>query len=280
MRARGGIRPLAGMLGAGFVGVVLVMALVSDGGHPALRGCGSPRPRTRPRPAVDVAALSARGLSASRQRRARVHALVCFYGSDARQDARARALDKSALSFFSLDKHLSSALSSFPLDTQHALFPHQGRRERCSSCTEGIIPSRCTWETGEPTTRPSGAATTQTAISEMLQRTRRRHTFSKVLDTVTLQSKYNRTLTLQNLCQAYADPSPLAIINDNYKEGQLNPFPGPKNFGPDSPMIWLDAEADDLGLGTAHILKSALYRVSIEGLLYSNCAGPLTIATF
>ncbi len=66
---------------------------------------------------------------------------------------------------------------------------------------------------------------------------------------LTSHSKYDRTLTLQNSCQAYADPSPLAIINDNYKEGQLNPFPGPKNFGPDSPMIWLDAEADDLGLG-------------------------------
>ena len=38
MRARGGIRPLAGMMGAGFVGVVLVMALVSDGGRPALHG--------------------------------------------------------------------------------------------------------------------------------------------------------------------------------------------------------------------------------------------------
>jgi len=38
-----------------------------------------------------------------------------------------------------------------------------------------------------------------------------------------------------------SDPSPLAIINDNYKEGQLNPFPGPKNYGPDSPMIWVTA---------------------------------------
>ena len=38
-----------------------------------------------------------------------------------------------------------------------------------------------------------------------------------------------------------SDPSPLAIINDDYKEGQLNPFPGPKNFGPDSPMIWVTA---------------------------------------
>ena len=38
-----------------------------------------------------------------------------------------------------------------------------------------------------------------------------------------------------------SDPSPLAIINDDYKEGQLNPFPGPKNFGPDSPMSWVTA---------------------------------------
>jgi hypothetical protein len=36
-----------------------------------------------------------------------------------------------------------------------------------------------------------------------------------------------------------SDPSPLAIINEDYKEGQLNPFPGPKNFGPDSPMSWV-----------------------------------------
>jgi len=42
--------------------------------------------------------------------------------------------------------------------------------------------------------------------------------------------------------EAYADPSPLAIINEDYKEGQLNPFPGPVNFGPDSPMSWAPAE--------------------------------------
>jgi len=42
--------------------------------------------------------------------------------------------------------------------------------------------------------------------------------------------------------EAYADPSPLAIINEDYKEGQLNPFPGPVNFGPDSPMSWAPEE--------------------------------------
>ena len=41
---------------------------------------------------------------------------------------------------------------------------------------------------------------------------------------------------------AYSNPSPLAIINEDYKEGQLNPYPGPRNFGPDSPVAWLPEE--------------------------------------
>merc|ERR1719183_897888 len=45
--------------------------------------------------------------------------------------------------------------------------------------------------------------------------------------------------------EAYADPSPLAIINDAYVEGKLNPYPGPKNFGPDSPISWLPEEEMD-----------------------------------
>ena len=45
--------------------------------------------------------------------------------------------------------------------------------------------------------------------------------------------------------EAYADPSPLAIINDAYVEGKLNPYPGPKNFGPDSPISWLPEEEID-----------------------------------
>lgn len=56
----------------------------------------------------------------------------------------------------------------------------------------------------------------------------------------------------KNKEEAYANPSPLAIINDDYKEGQLNPFPGPRNFGPDSPMSWL-GEDDELGLGVAAV---------------------------
>ncbi|EKX45285.1 hypothetical protein GUITHDRAFT_163361, partial [Guillardia theta CCMP2712] len=44
---------------------------------------------------------------------------------------------------------------------------------------------------------------------------------------------------------AYSNPSPLAIINDDYKEGQLNPYPGPRNFGPDSPVAWLPEEEMD-----------------------------------
>jgi hypothetical protein len=50
--------------------------------------------------------------------------------------------------------------------------------------------------------------------------------------------------------EAYADPSPLAIINEKYGEGKLNPFPGPRNFGPDSPMIWApeDEMADYPGM--------------------------------
>jgi len=45
--------------------------------------------------------------------------------------------------------------------------------------------------------------------------------------------------------KAYEDASPLALINENYKEGQLNPYPGPRNFGPDSPYAWLPEEAAD-----------------------------------
>ncbi|KAJ1480916.1 hypothetical protein T484DRAFT_1900334 [Baffinella frigidus] len=41
---------------------------------------------------------------------------------------------------------------------------------------------------------------------------------------------------------AYADPSPLAIIGEQYGEGDVNPYPGPKNWGPDSPISWLPEE--------------------------------------
>jgi len=49
---------------------------------------------------------------------------------------------------------------------------------------------------------------------------------------------------------AYDDPSPLAIINMDYKEGDVNPYPGPRNWGPDSPVAWLpeEEEADYPGL--------------------------------
>mmetsp|Transcript_39320 Transcript_39320/g.123948 ORF Transcript_39320/g.123948 Transcript_39320/m.123948 type:complete len:100 (+) Transcript_39320:293-592(+) len=46
--------------------------------------------------------------------------------------------------------------------------------------------------------------------------------------------------------EAYADPSPLAIIGEQcQEEHRWNcPFPGPINYGPDSPAIWLPE--DDL----------------------------------
>jgi len=44
--------------------------------------------------------------------------------------------------------------------------------------------------------------------------------------------------------EAYANASPLAIINEQCtKEHSWDcPFPGPKNYGPDSPAIWLPEE--------------------------------------
>mmetsp|Transcript_46347 Transcript_46347/g.112854 ORF Transcript_46347/g.112854 Transcript_46347/m.112854 type:complete len:159 (+) Transcript_46347:75-551(+) len=44
---------------------------------------------------------------------------------------------------------------------------------------------------------------------------------------------------------AYDDESPLAIINMKYDDVKANPFPGPRNYGPDSPYIWLSDEAAD-----------------------------------
>jgi len=176
MRARGGIRPLAGMMGAGFVGVVLVMALVSDGGRPALHGAAA-RARALARALSLILLHSQRAGSVHRASVLR----ACMLLSSSTLVMHAKILEPGrSKKMLSLPSHLTRNTA--------ALCLHQGLRERCSSCTEGTIPSRCTWEIGEPTTRPSGAATTQTAISEMWQRTRRRHTFSKVLDTVTSYS--------------------------------------------------------------------------------------------
>mmetsp|Transcript_11515 Transcript_11515/g.32140 ORF Transcript_11515/g.32140 Transcript_11515/m.32140 type:complete len:163 (+) Transcript_11515:182-670(+) len=47
---------------------------------------------------------------------------------------------------------------------------------------------------------------------------------------------------------AYKDLSPLAIINEDYKKDQVNPFPGPKNWGPDSPIAWLPEDGSVAGL--------------------------------
>ena len=41
-------------------------------------------------------------------------------------------------------------------------------------------------------------------------------------------------------------------------------------------MIWLDAEADDLGLGTADMLKSTFYR----GVLYCKCTRAVSFHNF
>mmetsp|Transcript_53873 Transcript_53873/g.127313 ORF Transcript_53873/g.127313 Transcript_53873/m.127313 type:complete len:174 (+) Transcript_53873:3-524(+) len=50
--------------------------------------------------------------------------------------------------------------------------------------------------------------------------------------------------------EAYNDPiNPLRIIGEECKEENRwdCPFPGPKNYGPDSPVAWLPEE--DMGLG-------------------------------
>ncbi|KAJ1489102.1 hypothetical protein T484DRAFT_3542663 [Baffinella frigidus] len=55
---------------------------------------------------------------------------------------------------------------------------------------------------------------------------------------------------VDNSPEAYADPSPLAIIGEKCLEENAwdCPFPGPMNYGPDSPATWLPEEDAGDGL--------------------------------
>jgi hypothetical protein len=66
---------------------------------------------------------------------------------------------------------------------------------------------------------------------------------------------------VDNSPQAYADPSPLAIIGEKCTEENAwdCPYPGPANYGPDSPAIWLPEE--DAGDGLVSFTSMRCMRI-------------------
>ena len=61
---------------------------------------------------------------------------------------------------------------------------------------------------------------------------------------------------VDNSPEAYADPSPLAIIGEEEEDPS---YPGPANYGPDSPAIWLPEE--DAGDGLVSITSMYCMRI-------------------